>query len=77
MGLLSVPPIPWLLQKWMVLLHFIGRINTKILLAIVFFGVLTPIAWMYRFFHKSPKKEDSSFVQREHTFDASDFERTF
>ncbi|MBC3538184.1 SxtJ family membrane protein [Rufibacter sediminis] len=77
LALLSVPPVPWLLQKWMALLHFVGIINTKILLAILFFGVLTPVAWVYRLFHKPAKKENSNFVQRDHTFSASDFERTF
>ncbi|MFC6999260.1 SxtJ family membrane protein [Rufibacter roseus] len=77
LGLFSVPPIPWLLRQWMRLLHLLGIINTKILLALIFFVVLTPLAWIYRLFNKEKPKENTNFTPRHHTFSASDFENPF
>jgi hypothetical protein len=77
LALFSVPPVPWLLKKWMGLLHWVGILNTKIILALVFFLVLTPIAWIYRLSRKTAPKRDSTFSERNHTFSAADFERTF
>ncbi|GAB2534597.1 SxtJ family membrane protein [Rufibacter soli] len=77
LALFAVPPIPWLLKQWMRFLHGVGVVNTKILLGLIFFGVLTPIAFVYRLFTKKDAKKESNFVERNHSFGAKDFEHTF
>lgn len=77
LSLLSVPPLPWLLRQWMHLLHLIGVINTKILLGLIFFLVLTPIAFFYRLFNKPTSQENTNFTPRNHSFGPADFENPF
>ncbi len=37
-------------RPWMVLAHILGKINTAILLGIVFFGLFTPLALAFKLF---------------------------
>jgi len=39
-------------QYWLKLSKLLGEINSKILLSIVFFIILTPVAFLYRIFNK-------------------------
>lgn len=39
---------------WMKIGHVLGWINTRIILAILFFGILTPIGIILRIFNKDP-----------------------
>lgn len=43
---------------WMKFGHIIGAINTKIILAIVFFLVFTPMALLFRLLGKDPMKRE-------------------
>ena len=66
---------------WFKLAEILGRINGFILLTIIFYFILTPIAWLSKLFKKDElqlkKKSDpeaSYFVERNHTFTKKDLE---
>jgi predicted membrane protein len=68
-------------KVWLKLAHSLGTFNSKVLLTIVFYLVLTPIAIVYKLFTKNPlrlKRDvslESYYVSREHSFSKEDFEK--
>ncbi len=69
-------------KLWVSFGKWIGEINTKIILSIVFYFILTPVAFLYRFFNKEKIKhfkEDSktSFFENLKTgnYEKRDFEK--
>jgi hypothetical protein len=72
----------WLAWGWLQFAHFIGTINTKIILTLIFYLILTPIAFLYRLFHGDflkikRKSPDSTWHRRDHTYDKSDIEKAW
>ena len=66
---------------WLGFSEIIGKFNTKIILSVIYYCVLTPVAFVYRIFHKdhlnllkNPSKS-SYFISRDKTFIADDFEK--
>jgi Saxitoxin biosynthesis operon protein SxtJ len=59
-GLLMVPALvfprslSWIYKWWMALGHIMGWINTRIILGVVFYLVVTPIGRIRRLFGKDP-----------------------
>jgi cell division protein FtsW (lipid II flippase) len=59
-GLLIVPALvfprslSWVYARWMALGHIMGWINTRIILGVVFYGVVTPIGFIRRLLGKDP-----------------------
>jgi hypothetical protein len=59
-GLLVVPAIvfprslSWVYKRWMKLGHIMGWINTRIILGVVFYFVVTPIGMIRRLLGKDP-----------------------
>jgi len=59
---------------WLKIAQFLGFINARIILTLIFFLFLTPIACLYRLFHGdflSIKRNDSIksyFVERDHEY---------
>ncbi len=81
-GLLS----PWLSRKiafvWMTVAGVINRILTTVLLSLVFYLILFPLAFFSKLFGKKDDlqlkdKPDSMYVNRETTFDKASFEKTW
>lgn len=64
----------WLLKAWMRLGVLLNRVCSPILLGVVYFAILTPIALLFRLFNHKEKMGDSSFVQRNKCFTPPDFE---
>lgn len=68
---------------WLRLSELIGNFNSKIILTLVFFIVLTPVAVLYRVFSRNPlglkRQEDESsyFCTRDHFYKREDFEKTW
>jgi len=67
---------------WFKLGHFMGGITTKIMITLVFFAVLTPVAFLYRIFHRNPltlKKINtkSYFTTRNYTYSPRDFKKNW
>lgn len=68
--------IVWVWEKFALAL---GWINTRIILSLVFFIFLTPFAVLSRLFSKNSSlklknKEDTTFVERNHTYTKKDLE---
>jgi hypothetical protein len=64
---------------WLKLATFLGWINSRILLSIVYFLFLMPLAWVSRLFTKDPlvlrkRKTASLFVTRNHLYTKKDLE---
>jgi hypothetical protein len=80
-GVISMifPPVAFGVEWiWLKLAETLGWINSRLLLGIVFFVFLSPIALLHRLFHKNPlqlkKTNGSIFVAREHAYTEKDFE---
>lgn len=72
----------WLAWGWLRLAHFLGNINAKIILTLIFYLILTPLALLYRFWrgdalglHRRPA--DSNWHRRDHTYEKTDLEKTW
>lgn len=67
-------------RLWLKFADFIGHINTRILLTLAFFFLLTPIAFIYRLFHRdslnirNKSTEESFWHSRTHIYQPKDFE---
>lgn len=77
LGLLSSAFAGLVSKVWLKFAEILGRINGSILLSIIFFLVLTPIAFLMRIFSgdsalnlKKPKK--TTFAERNHKYTADD-----
>lgn len=84
-GLLSiaVPVVGDLIVKaWFKVAEILGNINGKIILSVMFFVFLWPIALLYRLSSKNPltikRTNDSSFyTERNHQYTKDDLEQTW
>ncbi len=68
--------ITWL---WLGFAKILGYINSKIILSVVYFLILTPLAIIRKFFNQKNnlKNKPSNFYIREHVFTKTDFEKPF
>lgn len=78
-GLVSSILRTYILRGWYKLASILGFINSKIILSVIFYLILTPIALVSRIFSKDkmqikkrPEK-DSYFTIRNHEFTSDDF----
>ena len=74
----------WITIGWLKFAELIGSINSRILLSVIFFIFLFPIAMLYRLMGKSSFRKNkltdsqaSYFHQRNHTYEPNDFKQTF
>jgi hypothetical protein len=80
---LAVPVVGDLIVKaWFKIAEVLGNINGKIILSILFFVFLFPIALMYRLASKNPlaikRTDDKSFYnERNHLYTKEDLEQTW
>jgi hypothetical protein len=47
-ALLAPGSLKYPYRLWMRLGHLLGRVNTRVLLGVIFYGVFTPVAWVLR-----------------------------
>jgi hypothetical protein len=64
---------------WLKLAQGLGWVNSRILLSIIYFLFLMPLAWVSRLFTKDPlalkkNKTSSLFVTRDHLYTGKDLE---
>jgi hypothetical protein len=64
---------------WLKLATFLGWLNSRIILSLIYFAFLLPLAWISRLFTKDPltlhrKKTASLFVTRNHQYTGKDLE---
>jgi hypothetical protein len=79
---LFVKPLAKIISRaWMKFAEVLGAFNSTLILSLVFFLFLTPLALLYRKFNKKtlnlkPGQEtESLFVTREHVYVKADFEK--
>ncbi len=53
-ALLIPNTLKWFYHIWMVIGHVLGWINTRIVLGMIFYGMMTPIGWLKRLFGNNP-----------------------
>ena len=70
-----------LARYWLTFAAVLGRVNSKIILAFIYFAVLTPVAFFFRIFnrplvdHFRANKRPSYFDTLNKTYQKSDFEK--
>jgi hypothetical protein len=75
-------PSTWLATGWLALAHVIGLVVGTVLLSLIFYFVLTPLAFFTRLAGRKAapfghRPEQSAWVQRNHRFLPTDFDRPF
>lgn len=65
-----------IVRSWFGLARVLGAINSRILLALVYYLLLTPLAWMKKLFARKDTNNHGSsyFVERNHTYTPDDFD---
>lgn len=75
-GILIKPLARWIAFLWYKASELLGNVVSKVVLALVFFLLLLPIALFYRLFHKDPlrlkKTEGSNWSLRGHDYTGDD-----
>lgn len=70
--------IVWL---WFKIGHVLGWINSKLILGVIYFFLLTPLSFLYRLGKKDPLSlkapKNSNYSTRQHTYEAKDLENTW
>lgn len=70
----------WVSFGWFKLAEGLGYVNSRVLLSLIFFIFLLPIALLYRLANRNPlalrnnRQTDSLFVERNHTYSAKDMD---
>jgi hypothetical protein len=69
----------WIEWAWLKFAMALGWVNSRILLSIIYFVFLLPIAWLSRLFTKDPlmlkaKNSPSLYVTRNHQYKKEDLE---
>lgn len=78
---LFLPPLAEFITIWWLKLSLIiSSFNSRVILVLLFYLILTPIAFVYRLFNKDPLNLDmdnrvSFFSERNHVFSKADLEK--
>ncbi len=79
LGLFIKPVAELIHVAWMKFSELLGAITSKILLSLIFYLFISPIAFFFRLFNKNAlllkNQENSTFHERNHVFVKKDFER--
>ncbi len=72
----------WIVKGWFKLAEILGAINGRILLSLVFFVILFPIAILSRMGRKNPlslqsENKDSAFTERNHLYTSKDLDQVW
>jgi hypothetical protein len=73
----------WIARGWLAFAHILGTINSKIILTLIFFLFLTPLALVYRLLHgdfmkiKRSPGDASYYTTRDHLYAAKDLENVW
>jgi len=78
---LFVPPLARLITRiWLKFSIILGSLSNKVLLTIMFYLILTPLAFLYRLFNKDPlrlarKGSGSYYCERNQTYTRADLQK--
>ena len=82
-GCIYKPFANGVLLMWYKIGNVLGCVNSKIILTVLYLGIITPYAFIYRWFGKSDyqsklsKTDTSLFKQRDFEFNKTDFEKSW
>ena len=78
-GLASTAILTAVTDAWKWIGEQMGAVTSRIILTVVFILFLSPLAFLYRLLakKKQDEKNESYFVERNHTYTASDLEKLF
>jgi energy-coupling factor transporter transmembrane protein EcfT len=79
---LFVKPLARIISRaWMKFAEVLGAFNSRLILTLVFYLFLTPLAMLYRLFNKNPMnlktgpEAVSLYVVRDHVYSGDDFDK--
>ncbi len=79
---LFVKPVARIISRiWLKFAELLGDFNGKVILTLVFFLFLTPLAFLFRLFTKNPlqlksaRDTKSLYQERNHLYNSADFEK--
>lgn len=79
---LFIKPVARIISRvWLKFAELLGTFNSKVILTVVFFIVLTPFAFLFRLFTKNPlqlknqSEAKSIYKVRNHLYSREDFEK--
>lgn len=78
---LFIKPLSELISRlWLKFAEALGTLNSKVILSLVFFLFLTPLAFLYRLFAKNPLSlknngMKSFYTDRNHVYTSADLEK--
>ncbi|MGQ9920983.1 MAG: SxtJ family membrane protein [Desulfobacca sp.] len=72
----------WLAWGWLRLAQFLGNVNAKVILTLIFYLILTPLALLYRLWRGDPlrvrqRQPHSNWHRRDHTYQREDLEKAW
>jgi hypothetical protein len=72
----------WVAWAWLKFAHLLGTVNNTIILSLIFFLILTPIAVCYRLIYGDSlkikhKTTDSNWHRRDHTYEKADLTKAW
>jgi hypothetical protein len=82
-GLFAKPVAAVISKLWLKFSELLGAFNSKIVMSLVFFLFLTPLALLFRLFSKNPLQlkrggaAESLFLERNHRYTPADFDKTW
>ena len=62
---------------WLLVTHALGRFYTTIILGVLYYFILTPIAFIFRQFNRKKQPEISNLDDRDHPYGPADFDQIF
>ncbi len=78
------PAAAWLAGIWLRFAQVLGNFNAKVILTLIFYLILTPIAMVYRLWrgdalgiHRRRHNPHSHWHRREHTYAKADLEKAW
>lgn len=80
-GLFVTPAASLISRLWLGLAELLGAFNSRVLLSLLFYLLLTPLALLFRLFSKNPlglKRQRGArtlFLERNHRYSRGDFEK--
>jgi hypothetical protein len=83
-GIFTRKPSAFLAAIWLRFSEKMGTLTTQVILTVVFFGVLAPIAFLYRIrrddplmIHPQSARKKSCWMERNHSYEGKDLENVW
>lgn len=81
LALISKKALHYIDFVWYKISEVLGYVNSRIILGLLFYVILTPLAWLSKIFQKKSNSfnqsssSNTAFVNRKYSYEAKDFEK--